>query len=536
MAGMLESIVIKNFKLFEDFSLDLNEHLNVLVGNNEAGKSTLLEAVNLGLTRRLNGRLIDYELSPYLFNRASVDRYLTALKKGENPPLPKILIELYFSENVELNKLRGSQNSRRSNSVGVKLEIEFNEDYREEYASLIRDDPGGMRVVPAEYYSIRWLSFADNAVTQRGLNVGVSYIDATTIQLHSGTDYYLKDIVQGSLDTKEQVALSMAYRKLKEKFAEEPSIKRINDKLVEHKGTISDKDLAISIDISQKTNWEANLTPHIDSMPFQFVGKGEQSALKIMLALERSAEKDSMVLIEEPENHLSFSMMRMLMERISKRYADKQMLIATHSAYVINKLGLESLILLDGCEKAKLSNLPPDTQSYFKRLSGYDTLRLVLAKKAVLVEGPSDELVVQKAHLDRYGNLPIENGIDVINVKGLSFKRFLDIAKELKRTIAVVTDNDGNYTENVVNRYVDYANEDCISIHSDQDNAYPTLEPQLVKWNGLEKINKVLGTTYTSENDLLDFMQRNKTECALRVFETSEPIVFPKYIEDAIQS
>ena len=66
-------------------------------------------------------------------------------------------------------------------------------------------------------------------------------------------------------------------------------------------------------------------------------------------------------------------------------------------------------------------------------MSGYDTLRLILCKKAILVEGDSDELVVQRAYMDIHnGRLPIQDGIDVITV-GLSFLRFLEVATILKK-------------------------------------------------------------------------------------------------------
>ena len=71
----------------------------------------------------------------------------------------------------------------------------------------------------------------------------------------------------------------------------------------------------------------------------------------------------------------------------------------------------------------RLTDLPVDTLDYFKKLSGYDTLRVVLAQRLILVEGPSDELIVQRAFKDRHGVLPLEAGVDVINVRGLSFKR-----------------------------------------------------------------------------------------------------------------
>src|SRR5690606_3720820 len=104
-------------------------------------------------------------------------------------------------------------------------------------------------------------------------------------------------------------------------------------------------------------------------------------------------------------------------------------------------------------EKLYFKDLEDTTHKYFKKLSGYDTLRLILCKKAILVEGDSDELVVQKAYMDKHeGKLPIEDNIDVISVRSLAFKRFLEIAKELKHPTAVVTDNDGKYEEKITKK------------------------------------------------------------------------------------
>ena len=46
----IHKIKIKNFKCFNElFELELNKGLNILVGNNETGKSTILEAIHLAL-------------------------------------------------------------------------------------------------------------------------------------------------------------------------------------------------------------------------------------------------------------------------------------------------------------------------------------------------------------------------------------------------------------------------------------------------------------------------------------------------------
>lgn len=530
---MINQIHIKNFKIFQSFSLSLNDDLNIIVGNNEAGKSTILEAIALALTKRINGKAVEYEVTPHLFNKSSVEKYLTKIAAGENPAPPEIVIELFMKDSAELQRLRGNNNSQKTDCVGLKLTIAFDDEYADEYAKLL-EDRAQIKTIPTEYYKVTWHSFANNAITPRSLAIAISNIDATTIRLQSGTDYFLQEIINGSLDAKEKVSLAIAYRKLKEQFSGEAAITGINNKLTQKQGAITNKKLAISIDTSQKTNWENALIPHLDELPFQFIGKGEQSALKIMLALERQAQDANIILIEEPENHLSFTSMNVLIDKIREKCAGKQIIIVTHSAYVLNKLGIEKVIFLHDTKHSGLKNLPADTQSYFKRLSGYDTLRLILAKKVILVEGPSDELVIQKAYLVKHGKLPIAAGVDVINVRGLSFARFLDIAKELKNEVAVVTDNDGDHQNKIMKKYEPYAGVGTIKIYADKNDTLPTLEPQIVAVNDLNVLNKVFGKDFKTKDDMAAYMIANKTECALAVFETAEKILFPAYVQAAV--
>jgi len=213
----------------------------------------------------------------------------------------------------------------------------------------------------------------------------------------------------------------------------------------------------------------------------------------------------------------------------------KQIIASTHSSFVLNKLGLEKLHLISEGGNFRLEHLPQDTLGYFKKLSGYDTLRLILSKRAIFVEGPSDELLLQKAYLLKHGKLPIKNGTDVINVRGLSFKRFLDIAKELKIDVTVVTDNDGDYKENVEEKYTSYQKYSNIKICSDKNDFAPTLESQIADCNKLDVLNSILEKLFKNEKKLIDYMENNKTECALKLFDTKEEFVIPKYIQDAVK-
>lgn len=92
----IKEVNIEHFKCFKGkFNLQLNEGLNILVGDNEAGKSTILEAIHLALSGLFNGRYLRNELTQYLFNNEVVAEYVEKLGKGEPAPLPHILIEVF---------------------------------------------------------------------------------------------------------------------------------------------------------------------------------------------------------------------------------------------------------------------------------------------------------------------------------------------------------------------------------------------------------------------------------------------------------
>lgn len=527
----ITKVVINNYRCLRTCTTILNENLNVIVGNNECGKSTLLEAVHLTLSGQLNGRPLVTELHPHLFNQAAVREYIEALQTAKPAPPPTILIELYFPDLPELAQCKGTNNSSKENVPGIKLIIEFNEDYNEEYASYV-EDPKLIRTVPIEYYSSRLRTFADSDITPRAIPIKTSLIDASTIRNNAAASRYIVEIMKDSLSRKEQVDLALSYRLMRDRFLSEANVVAINAELAKKKGSISSKTLSVSLDTSSRTSWETGVMPQLDEIPMSLVGKGEQNSVKIKLALETSAESN-VVLIEEAENHLSHSNLNALIEHISKNRGVRQILITTHSSFVLNKLGIESVLLFGRGANTTLKQLTSETQDYFLKLPGHDTLRLILAERAILVEGPSDELVVQAAFKRKHGKMPLEAGVDVISVRALAFKRFLEIAALLDLRTDVVTDNDGDINS-LKKKYDGYLDRERIKIHYDQDVNYKTLEPQLLKVNGRVVVNGILGKNYQTDAELLAYMEANKTEAALRFFETDKPWVVPAYIESAI--
>lgn len=543
----IKEIIIENFKCFEGrFPLEFNNGLNILVGDNEAGKSTILEAIHLALSGWIYGKYLRTELTQSLFNNKVIDNYLVSLKSDNPLPPPYILIELFFE--IEDDSLKavfeGNGNSLKQKACGIQFKISFNEKYQGEY-SILLEHSDETSSLPIEYYDFSWSSFArDDRLTPKTIPFKSALIDSVNNRYQNGSDVYISRIIRDLLSDEHKVKISQAHRKLRDSFSKDDVIIEVNEEIKQKE--ISNKKVELSVDLSTKSAWETSLITYLDDIPFNFIGRGEQCLVKTKLALShKKSQEANILLLEEPENHLSYSKLNKLINYIKSSHEEKQIIISTHNSFVANKLGLGSLILLN-TDKAtnkrneiRITDLDEKTKKYFEKLAGYDTLRLILCRKAILVEGPSDELIVQKSYINQNdGKLPIEDEVDVISV-GMSFLRFLEIAKKIKKPVVVVTDNDGDYKNKVKKKYEDYKECTTIKICADSNNNFPTLEPQIVEANKdqLDTLRGILGISvesYPGKDSVIKYMTEHKTDCALKIFDTDEKIKFPQYILDAI--
>jgi putative ATP-dependent endonuclease of OLD family len=527
----IERVIVKNYRALRAADVRLDPALNIIVGDNEAGKSTLLEAINLALRCQLNRRPALQELHPLLVNAASVAQFIGDLKVGKNPSPPEILIELYLTDKLEFADLKGTNNSERADLPGITLSVGLDPDFREEYQEYVAD-PSQVSAIPIEYYRIVWQGFSGNPVSARSLPLRVATIDPSAISNTYAANKYVLEIVRDHLTNKQKVDLALSYRKLHDVFLLDDSVAAINQHLAGKAGQVSDRRLSMAMDTTTRASWETGVLPHLDNIPLTLAGKGEQSSIKIKLAIESESDCH-LLLIEEPENHLSHANLNKLISHIGSKCKDRQLIITTHSSFVLNKLGVDHIRMFNGATATTLNDLPPETKNYFMKLPGHDTLRMVLSKRSILVEGPSDELIIQKAYWQVHGRMPLEDGIEVISVNSLAFKRFLDIASILEIDVRVVTDNDGN-PDAVSAKYADYSAIQNILICVDKDKAYPTLEPQLLKANGRERLNLLLDMKFEDDTSLLAHMSANKAASALKIFESAHEFSIPDYIRNAI--
>lgn len=538
---IVEKLIIKNYKMFKDETIKFNEHMNIIVGDNDAGKSTILEALYLVLTGKINNSSLQSVLNLGMFNYETRFNFIDKVRKGETlTELPSIEIEAFLKLGEEENQyknFKGTNNSLREDSYGIKVEIVFDEQNTNTFKGLLQDNK--INDIPLELYKVVYRSFASGDSFISRVSKSAILIDTTHRDYSKVLNRFISSNFINCLSDQDKANLRVAYKGNKESFLNNQAVVSLNERIKE-KVHFKDYSLSINLRDAEVDAWRDDVEVKMNDVSVSSMGFGTQNMFKTQLVTEEN-EDINILLMEEPENSLTFANMSMLVSYISGSKF-KQVFIATHSSYVANRLGLDNLLLVVrgkvnyftelGEEKHK------DALNYFKVLPGYNTLRLLLAEKTILVEGPADELIIQKAFLDNHGKLPIECGIDVLSVGGIAFKSYCHLAKVLKKRITIVTDNDGE-CEKKKGYFEEFG--DVVKLCIEADNELNTLEPSVLNANK-DDFNSFKEIVYKRGDpegkigykELLDFMTNNKTKWALRIFESEKRIKFPKYINEAI--
>ena len=276
--------------------------------------------------------------------------------------------------------------------------------------------------------------------------------------------------------------------------------------------------------------FESDLMIYEDEIGIDSKGTGKQIFIKTDFALERSGDNVDIILIEEPENHLSHVNLRKLIQRVSETQSG-QLFITTHNSLIGTRLELKNLLLMhtNGTDKPiMLNDLSDDTAKYFMKAPPASIIEFALAKKALLVEGPSEYMLMEKFYEECAGCSPESDDVHIIDIHGLSFKRYLDIAKLTGCKVAVITDNDKDHQKHCVGKYKDYASDANIEIFYETDDTKRTFE--IVLYGDNSALCDILFDSPT-----LDYMLNNKTEAAYVLLSQTQQVVVPDYIQRAIR-
>ncbi len=551
----VKDLYIEGFKKFASPThISLSPGINVLAGNNDSGKSTILEALHLVLSGTYRGASLNQALTQDLFNVDNVNCYFNTLKCGSAVMPPLIRIEATFDgkDVHQIAKFEGDYNAGKQKQSGIGILFSLNrEEFGSEFDQYVKGLEGN--ALPIEYYRVKRYTFARSGLVTSSLKLRSCLIDSSGFSRTGSQQSYISHLAKDVLDHDGQISVLQAYRHSRLQFNECNAVSAANKVLSDKVNSLSGKAVSFRSDMGNKRAWESGVVAALDSISFSHAGAGSQNMVEVELALAKNSENGSnVILLEEPEAHLSHASLNKLLNGICDELNSQQAVITTHSSFVANKLYLGNLLMVgpDGTTTSLRNGCTDDTYHFFEKLPGYSTLRFLLCKACFLVEGDSDELIVQRAYMDSHnGRLPIQDGIEVISV-GNSGSRFLQLADAVSQFAVALTDNDGNI-EARENQYKAYSllgkgkpDEDArvavsfperlLNRGSIDGYSYNTLEPELVEANGVDCVNQILRKSYNTRDNLLQYMKSHKTECAYEFFKTGTEVTWPDYITRAI--
>jgi hypothetical protein len=513
----IKKLKLVNFKRFKKFDVEFTSEINTIIGDNEAGKSSILQAIELVAGGSRNKvETIGVEC---LLNKETVADFFAAEKSFEN--LPELHVEVYLSDEGNPD-LVGKHNSDNASVSGLHMICLPNEELAAEINQVLAEDNDNF---PFEFYVVKFITFSGEAYSGYRRFFKCLTIDSSQINSEYANKEYIKTVYDSTVDHATRVRLKNEYRQQKVQFKEN-NLKAINDSLGEY-------DFAVRS--GSKFNFETDIALIQNEIPIDERGKGQQCFIKTEFALTRNADRQAIdtLLLEEPENHLSHTNMKRLVTKISDSHQN-QIIIATHNSLISTRLDLRNSILLNSSSDRHLTlkELSEPTAKFFMKAPDNNILEFVLSAKVILVEGDAEYMLLDALYSKETGSSLDEDAVHVISVGGTSFKRYMELANTLGIRTAAIRDNDKDYQSNCINNYVDHVTEN-IQVFSDTDNTRYTFEVCIYQDNKATCDDLFSGGNIKKAP--LEFMLDNKAESAFRLVDNhAVDLEIPNYIKQAI--
>lgn len=519
LASVIEKIKLCNFKRFPSFEARFAPDLNILIGGNESGKSTILLALDIVLGgSRAKVEAIGLES---LFNNDVVNRFLASERRLQD--LPELFVEVYLAERHEPD-LNGINNSERRACDGLRFSCEPDPLLFDDIKETLRRD--GASSFPYEFYEVRFFSFSGKAYAGYNRPVRHVLLDSAQVNSEHALRTYVRDLYGTNLEgDSERHRYENEYRRHKEKY-EKDVLAKLNDRLA---------GFEFALRTTGKDTLESDLTITENGVPIENKGKGRQSFIKTEFALRKTTGKVNIdiLLLEEPENHLSHLTMKRLIHRI-RESVGKQLIIATHSNLISARLDLRKCLLLStvSTEVVTLSALSDETAEFFMKAPGGHVLEFILSRRVILVEGDAEYILAEEFFKTTAGASPETSEVHIIAVGGTSFKRYMELARLLGIKTAVVRDNDGNFAQTCIERYAEHSS-DTVRVFFDDDDRRQTFEICLYEENRERCDELFLDARRTLS--VQDYMLSNKTECVFELLQHgAASLQPPPYFANAI--
>lgn len=493
----ISQLRIENFRCFkEDFVVKFNPGMNVIIGANNSGKTTIIRALEMIFSRNNNKKL-------------SIDDFNKSLSDFREPP--EIIIEA---------KIRVEQNdSDEDKALIASWLTDIGQDFwkatltykfflpegnKEKYQNEIagaQDIKTMWRIL--ERHLPRYVSkmYGGNPINK--LKADTEFLE----KIHCEVLDALRD-VESKMATGRSALLKQVLLHFKDVVSEdtvennqEAELKSPEEKFEEYANNIVDNlvsriDVTDIVNLANDTGASVGGEPKLNGflsesdilsvlslvirktsgieVPILNNGLGYNNLIYISLILAKfkvitsveqgeNAKTFPMLLVEEPEAHLhpslQYNFLKFLKEEIEKQQNSRQIFITTHSTQITSAVGLDPIICVEedtsGIIRAKLpskvfGNTTEDIKSkkYIERFLDATKSAMLFSKSVILVEGMAELLLFPVFAKQLNEDLERQH-VSVVKVDSVSFKHFVklfgsgaDCENSLEKRVSCVTDKD----------------------------------------------------------------------------------------------
>lgn len=526
MEEYVEKLKLQNFKKFVDNEFLFEPGINVLVGDNDAGKSSVLKAIDIVLNQSGTDDRRSKLAYGTLMNKDVISDFLKGAQDVGSLPGMQIEVWLALDDVLASSKFDGVQNSENEEKLGVKFSFEFDETYIDEFEYLKEAEEGNLTFVPFELYKAKWTTFAGQSYTSRINPLKSIFIDTDKTTGDSFSNYTSQLFAAMNRTNQHEIGVKL-----------KSALEKVHENIQDNTGRLGiDINRIRPIDFLEAFSYNGE-----NVIPLRDMGSGTENAIKTELALKTEAK---LILVEEPENHLSFTLARRQIENLRKAEDEqRQVIVTTHSPLIVNRMSLSTVRWLKQNQKLQsFSGLNADLINYFERMDNVDLLQVLLSSKLIIVEGPTEYILMENMIKSVTSDSAENQGIHIMSMQGDHYKRFVELAKEIDNKVLIVTDNDSNLEKIKATTY-DGGN---VKVVLPENVDEFTFEVSLYEQNKafIEENESFRSSTkqeWHSHKNLppkLVFMLNNKVDSAIgptTKYIESDELQVPKYILEGIK-
>lgn len=476
---IIEQLTIENYRNFYGkFEIEL-KRFNLIIGENNIGKTNLLNALGLIFSpditffqkRNLEIDDINYQVVKEFKNNVLSTKNFTEIKdkfpevkievilSGFNPDQEAIVGDWFTGEwNTDISKNKAKITYRFSVNHTKKIEKWFEETKK----ALKQNDSNLIDKInfPIEHYSCSIFGGDDQSkrIDYYWLNfLKMEFLDAlrdAKTHLMAGgkntllnkilsvqTENKIGEIKNKLLELKDLInddnSVFVQIKKDIEEFLKKVSIEEAENRIQFDFAGIEASEILKKISLIYGTN----------PINIERNGLGRNNLLYISLLLsqllQQVEQKDKKVFfrligIEEPEAHLHPHLQVHLSRNIDTANSDEmQIIITSHSTHITSQLSLDDTIVLYKDYKDNRikpyylfkNNIPKESKNYLSRYLDATKSTMFFARKIILVEGISEQLLIPEFFKLIYNNTIEQKGITIINVNGVAFSHFLEVIR-----------------------------------------------------------------------------------------------------------